>query len=290
MEVLVIGASGILGQYLLAEAEERHCSVEGTYHSDPVDGLKKVDLADSTAVGETVKSMKPDVVLLSGAMTSVDGCESHPDYARMVNSEAPLIAAEACRAIGARLVYFSTDYVFDGFTGQSDEEKQPIPINVYGRTKLEGERNVLSVLPSSLVIRTCANFGRNRFRSKENSVTWIINKLRCNESVSLFVDQWVSPSYAPEVAKVTFDLLRKEIPGIFHVASRDCLTRYDIGKRVCSVFKLSEELIKPAKIAEAKLLAPRPSRSCLAIGKVERTLDIRMSAFGDCLAKMKESA
>ncbi len=275
-DVLVLGASGILGQYLIAEAEKRHYNAQGTYLSEPVEKIQRLDLAQPSDIRSMVGSMRPEIVLLPAAMTSVDLCESGSEAARVTNAEGPRHTALACREYGSRLVYFSTDYVFDGSSGPSDEEKEPMPINVYGRTKLEGERNVLSILPSALVIRTCANFGRNRFRSKENSVTWIMSRLSRKEKVSLFTDQWVSPSYTPDVAKITFDLLDIGAHGVFHVASRSCLTRFDMGMEVCRVFGLAKELIEPSRMADAMLPAPRPSKSCLAVGKVERTLNVRI--------------
>lgn len=286
--VLVIGASGLLGQYLVSEAAVRGYAVEGTYSSDPVAGLTKVELADPSKPRSLIAARKPDIVLLPAAMTSVDVCESKPELAGKINSDASLAIARECAAVDARLVYFSTDHVFDGASGPSDEAKPPHPLNVYGRTKLEGERNVLQAHASALVIRTCANFGWNRLRAKENSVTWILNRLRRGEDVGLFVDQWVSPSYVPDVARVTFDLLRRSTSGIVHVASRDCVTRLDMGRQVCDVFDLPRDLLRPTKLADANLLAPRPPRSCLAVSKVERILEIPMSTFSDGLRRMRE--
>ena len=271
----------------MAEAEARGFDVEGTYSSDPVAGLVKLDLSDALAVRSLIASSKPDIVLLAGAMTSVDGCERSPEMARKTNSVGPKLVAESCKAVDAKLVYYSTDYVFDGSSGPSDEEGMPNPLNVYGRMKLEGERNVLAGDPEALVIRTCANFGWNRLRSKENSVTWMINKLRCNEKLHLFSDQWVSPSYTPDVAGITFDFLDRNAGGVFHVATGGCLTRLDMGREVCRVFDLPENLLEAARLADAKFLAPRPAKSCLAVGKVERFLNIRMSTFRSCLERMR---
>ena len=288
-DILVIGASGLLGQHLMREATARGDRPVGTYAGNPVEGLLPLDLSDLEGIGPRIVETRPSIVALAGAMTNVDGCESAPDLAARINALAPGRVAEACRTVGARLVHFSTDYVFDGRTGPSDEEGTPNPISVYGRSKLDGERLVLAALPSALVIRSCANFGWNRLRSKENNVTMIVNRLRRKEPVSLFADQWVSPSYVPHVARVAFDLLDRGASGVFHVATRGCYTRLEVGAAVADVFGLPRELLRPTAMAQAKLVAPRPARSCLASKRLERFPDIPVPTFRAALEDMRRS-
>jgi len=285
----VIGASGLLGQALAREAGARGDRVTGTYSGEPVDGLRPLDLADTDAGGRLIADTRPALVALAAAMTHVDGCEARPDLASRLNALAPGTVAEACRGIGARLVHFSTDYVFDGREGPSDEEKAPNPLSVYGRTKLEGERNALAALPSALVIRTCANFGWNRLRGKENSVTTVVNRLRRGEPVPLFTDQWVSPSYVPHVARAALDLLEKGASGVVHVATAGCQTRLEAGEAVADVFRLPRELLRPTTMAGSRLVAPRPARSCLASRRLGRFPDIPVPTFREALEDMRRS-
>ena len=285
----MIGASGLLGQALAREAGARGDRVTGTYSGEPVDGLRPLDLADTDAGGRLIADTRPALVALAAAMTHVDGCEARPDLAHRLNALAPGTVAEACRGIGARLVHFSTDYVFDGREGPSDEDKAPNPLSVYGRTKLEGERNALAALPSALVIRTCANFGWNRLRGKENSVTTVVNRLRRGEPVPLFTDQWVSPSYVPHVARAALDLLEKGASGVVHVATAGCQTRLEAGEAVADVFRLPRELLRPTTMAGARLAAPRPARSCLASRRLGRFPDIPVPTFREALEDMRRS-
>ena len=285
----MIGASGLLGQALAREAGARGDRVTGTYSGEPVGGLRHLDLADAEAVGRLIAETRPALVALAAAMTHVDGCEARPDLAHRLNALAPGTVAEACRGIGARLVHFSTDYVFDGREGPSDEDKAPNPLSVYGRTKLEGERNALAALPSALVIRTCANFGWNRLRGKENSVTTVVNRLRRGEPVPLFTDQWVSPSYVPHVARAALDLLEKGASGVVHVATAGCQTRLEAGEAVADVFRLPRELLRPTTMAGSRLVAPRPARSCLASRRLGRFPDIPVPTFREALEDMRRS-
>ena len=286
---MVVGGSGLLGQHLLSEAKARGLDALGTYAGAPMEGQTRVDLGDSSATVKLVRDIAPRIVLLAAAMTRVDACEAHPDEARAVNGDAPGEIAKACASSRARLVFFSTDYVFDGGNGPYDEDAETGPLNVYGRTKLEGERHVLAALPGALILRTSANFGWNRSRGKENSVTWILGKLRRGEEVPLFTDQKVSPSYVPEVARMTFDLLEAKASGVYHAATRGCLTRHAMGEAICEVFRLSKDLLKPSRLADAKLAAPRPRDACLSTGRLERLLHITPSTFREALEHMRDS-
>ena len=288
-DVLVIGGSGLLGQHLVEEAKARGLPVQATYASGPIPGGIRMELADLEGTIRTLVRLRPKVVLLAAAMTDVDGCESHPEQAAVINAEAPGEIAKACTSMGARLVHFSTDYVFEGSTQAAYREGDPAePRSAYGRTKLAGERNVLKAIPSALLLRTSANFGWNRQRTKTNAVTWILEKLRRNEPVPLFTDQWVTPSYVPDVARIAFDLLDRDSDGTFHVGSKDCLNRLEMGQAVCETFRLPETLLKPIHLADLPLKAPRPRRSCLATARIERVLKIRVPTFADSLAHMRD--
>ncbi len=285
----MIGGSGLLGQHLVAEAKARGLPVQATYASGAIPGGVRMELADLEGAIKTLVRLRPKNVFVAAAMTDVDGCESHPEQAAIINAEAPGEIAKACASLGARLVHFSTDYVFEGSTqGAYREQDLAEPRSAYGRTKLAGERNVLAALPAALLIRTSANFGWNRLRKKTNAVTWILEKLRRSEPVPLFTDQWVTPSYVPDVARIAFDLLDRDADGTFNVGSKDCRNRLEMGQAVCESFRLPETLLKPIRLADLPLKAPRPRRSCLATAKVQRALKIRVPTFADSLAQMKD--
>jgi dTDP-4-dehydrorhamnose reductase len=288
-DLLVIGGSGLLGQHLVGEGKTRGLPMQATYSGDAIPGGIRMDLADLVGTIKTLRRLRPKVVLVAAAMTDVDGCEVNREYATVVNAEAPGEIAKACASLGIRLVHFSTDYVFDGSArGAVGEEATPKPLSAYGQTKLEGERKVMTALPSALILRTGANFGWNRLRKKANAVTWILERLRRNESVPLFTDQWVSPSYVPEVARIAFDLLDRNAQGIFHVGSKDCRSRLEMGQAVCQGFGLPEGLLKPTRLSDVHLKAPRPRRSCLSTSKLERFLDIRVPTFAESLVHMRD--
>lgn len=290
--VLVVGGAGLLGQYLCDEARGRGLDVIAT-HREPVSsrrGLvwRELDLRDRDALRSVIREVEPDVVLNAAALTDVDGCEDRPEEAQAVNGHGPEALAEACRTQRARFVHFSTDYVFDG-TGPVTEKAEPNPLGVYGRTKLDGERRVVGANPASLVLRTAAVFGWNRLSPKLNAVTRILHGVEAGQEVRLFRDQRVTPTYGRTAAQVALDLVAGGASGTFHVACRDCLTRYEIGQAVVEAFGIPGAKLVPVAMGSVALKSPRPLAPCLVVKKVEETLKRPMPGFRACLEDMRES-
>lgn len=286
---LIFGASGLLGQHLMDLWYSCERIPVGTCSGrEPFPWLVPFDLSDPEALRRKLKRVRLDTVLLAAAMTDVDECERDPARAERINAKVPGVVAEACASQEARLIYFSTDFVFDGTAASVTEEDTPNPLGVYGRTKLEGERAVRAVLPDAIIIRTCANFGWNRLEPRENLVTGILNKLRRGETTPLCTDQWVAPSYAVDVAKYAHGLTKDRVGGLFHIACRSCLSLFDVGREICKVFGLPEELLKETTMAETTGPAKRLVRSCLMSDNLEERLQIWMPSFRDCLVDMKK--
>lgn len=292
---LVVGAGSLLGQYVYHLLEtgslgpvgtcSRRERYEGPFHFEE---FFPMDLSDPDVLGKEFWGVRLKEVFLAAAMTDVEACERDPARAERINVAAPRIVAGTCAEANARLIYFSTDCVFDGSRTSVSEEDAPNPLGVYGRTRLEGERQVRAKLPTATIIRTCANFGWNRLEPRESFVTGIIDKLRWGEPVTLCTDQWVSPSYAPLVAAHAIELMKDPRGGLYHDACRSCLSVYDVGLEICRVFGFPVELLRETTMDEAYGAARRPARSCLEPGKLEDRLHIRMPSFHDCLVDMKD--
>ncbi len=247
------------------------------------------DLTDATSLQEAFDGASPEHVVLCAALTGVDYCEDHPRTAERVNVEGPRRVAEFCGERGARLLHISTDYVFDGQRGPYEEGREPRPLSVYGQTKWRGESAVLEAFPASAVVRMCALYGWNRDRGKENSVSWIVNKLRRGETVPLFTDQKVSPTYAYDAASMLLDLAETEETGIFHLTPADCVTRLELGELVCRVFHLPRHLLRPSSLAESRLKAKRPHHSCLSSRRLQETLNRAVPPLDEALRHMRDA-
>ena len=289
--LLVIGASGLLGSKIIGHAKGRfdvfgscNPAVDGCSTS----GLEPLDMCSESDVSRIFQELDPDIAILAAAMTDVDGCEKNPGLAESVNAIGPSIVAKACRESGARLVHISTDYVFDG--NKRDryfETDSTNPISVYGTSKLHGELAVLAELPTAFVARTAVLYGWNPIKSKSNFVTWVLKKLRNGENVTLFNDQWISPTFADDLAGALIGIAGKSASGIWHVAGPDCLDRPACGRMIAEAFELDERLIIPVPSSSVPLPAKRPAYSCLDSSRVEKLLNRQMMPFEESLREMR---
>ncbi|MDD1773040.1 MAG: dTDP-4-dehydrorhamnose reductase [Methanomassiliicoccales archaeon] len=290
--IAVVGAGGLLGQHVTAEALERGYNVLGTFHdtSVPPSGIEaaRLDITDEDETHEVLRRFAPEGVILTSALTNVDYCERNPSKAWAVNAEGTLNVVQACGLVGAKLLYVSTDYVFNGEKGSPYMEfESPDPLSIYARTKLEGERLTMDASTRNLVCRVSVLYGWNKLSPKQNFVTWVIDSLRRGKEVPLFHDQTASPTYAPHCAKVLLGLLESNLRGIFHASGPDCASRYDIGMKVAEVFQLDASLVKRTTTEGSKLIARRPACSCLDVGKVERELNMKMLPVEEGLRDMR---
>jgi len=290
--LLVIGASGLLGSKLMVQAQGRY-EVFGSYNPD-VDGktswrLESMDIGSKEDVERLFEKVKPDVVILTAAMTNVDVCEKEPLLANRINATGPELVARPCKKLGMRLVHVSTDYVFDGTkTRKYKEDDVPRPISVYGSTKLAGERAVLSTLPDAVVARPAVLYGWSPIEGKDNFVIWVLKKFRAKEKVSLFEDQRISPTFADDLARTLLDLADRDVSGIWHVSGPDCLDRPTCGRMIARRFALDEGLVVPVPSSSVSLPAKRPKHCCLDVSKVEKLLNRKMVSFEEGLEVMKQ--
>ena len=290
--VMVVGASGLLGQHMMSVGTEMGLAMTGTYNTanGEISGMVRMDITDADSVSQGLQAACPELVVLCAAMTNVDQCEREPDAAYKVNMEGAFNVASECRLAGVKMVYISTDYVFNGLKGGRYHEFEPAdPLSVYARSKLEGERVTLDANRNNLVCRVSVVYGWNRLSSKSNFVTWIIDSLRRRQEIRLYDDQFVSPTYAPAAARDVLELSLGKLKGICHTSGPDCLSRYGIGTAVAEVFGLDASLIRAVGTAEMPLLAKRPARSCLGVDLAESELGRPMTSLRQGLEMMRDS-
>ena len=192
MKILLLGKNGQLGW-------ELHRTLQGLGQVIAYD-YPEIDLSDSSGLIRVVGDYRPDIVVNAAAYTDVDKAESEIDQAKMINTDAPGILAEACRGLGSAFIHFSTDYVFDGQKGSPYlESDAPRPLNVYGQTKLHGERAVLQVGGTSLILRTAWVYSmrRNSFVSK------VLNWAHSQQEMRIVEDQVSNPTWARTLAEIS---------------------------------------------------------------------------------------
>jgi dTDP-4-dehydrorhamnose reductase len=279
----VTGAGGQLGR-CLAERLRRHPDF---VLADAFDH-KALDVTDEKAVRSAVRELRPDVVANAAAMTQVDRCESEIEAAELANALAPGFVADAARAVGARLVHVSTDYVFDGAGQRPYAEDDPTaPRSIYGRTKLEGERRALARCPDALVVRTAWVFGPGR-----NFVVTILQAAararRGGPTLRVVDDQRGSPTYAGHLADALLRLVELEAGGLYHVANSGTATWWELARAAVDAWGHPELPIEKVTTDEFPRPAPRPAWSVLDLARVERA-GLRMPAWREGLRAYLES-
>ncbi len=271
--VLITGASGLLGANLVLAWRERH-EVVAACHRHPIHlpGVPtlRADLSRPGEAERVVVEAAPDWVVHTAAATDVDACEADPEMAFRLNRDMAGAVAAAAAGAGARLAHISTDAVFDGQRGDYREEDEPRPINVYGRSKWEGERAVLAAHPQALVVRTNI-YGWNA-QSKRSLAEWFLANLEAGRTCGGFVDVWVTPILVNDLADLLARALEKGLQGVLHLAGGECVSKYEFGRRLAQIFGLDGDLIRPISVEEAGLRAPRPKRLCLDGDRARRQL------------------
>jgi len=262
--VLVTGGSGLLGSKLVGELSGK-CRVFASYNIHPWAYCDfPLDVTNRVDVQHLINKISPDVIVHTAALTGVDYCESNKREAWAVNVEGTRNIVEAGKTVGSRIVYISTDYVFDGGKGAYTEDDHPNPLDYYGETKLEGER-VVQELDDYVIARTSVLYG---WHSRPNFVTWAIGELKQGRRINIVRDQFNSPTLADDLAEVVLNLIETGEAGVFHVSGSERISRYDFTKKIAEVFELDETLINPVTSDELDWIAERPLDSSLDVSKV----------------------
>lgn len=259
MKVFIAGASGLLGSNCLKHFSGQGWDVKGSYFSYATDNTVFYNtLQPEDPNNFDIAAFAPDVIVHCGALTHVDYCEQHPEesYTQTVTSTINLIAvAKKCNA---KMVYISTDYVFDGKNGPYTEEAPVNPISVYGRHKLEAEQMVLKEIPGALVLRITNVYG-DEARGK-NFIARIVQQ--CEEgkvlTLKLPYDQFASPTNAWDIARAMFVLLRDGKNGIYHTGSTDFMNRVELALTVLKHFPEAKYQLIPLDTASLQQPAARP--------------------------------
>ena len=260
---LVIGASGQLGR-ALSEALRRSYEVTEAVRSSPQPGQLRVDLEDPDGAA-AIRSLRPAWIVIAAAYCNVDGAESERSLCLRVNVEGPLAIAACARELGAGVVYYSTDQVFDG-TKPAHAEQDPInPLNHYAFSKAQGEAAVADQAPERhLIIRTAWLYGPDAAR--RNFALRLVDELSAGRPVRLPSDQWGTPTYTEDVAAVTRWLMERNRRGTFHATGPDLVDRVSLARRICAAFGLNEAGLIPTPTAQVGQTARRPLRVRLDCG------------------------
>jgi dTDP-4-dehydrorhamnose reductase len=273
MKILILGASGLLGQALMREWNGNGDEVVGLSSRD-------MDIRDAARVQEVVKKARAEWIVLAAAYTDVDGCESHQDLAFGVNRDGAVNVARAAKQTGGKLFFLSSDYVFDGKkTSPYEVDDARNPQSIYGRSKGEAEIGLIEALPECCIARTSWLFGAGGKCFPDT----ILKLAASRPALDVVNDQRGCPTYSVDLARAIVQLCRKDASGIVHVTNSENCSWFEFAREIVSRADLDTE-VRPTSTEKMARPAPRPAYSVLSAASLAR-YEITMPTWQDALAR-----
>jgi len=257
MRVMILGASGLLGRDLMRE-----------WRGDEVVGLRStdVDIRDARRIGEVIAQIRPEWLVLAAAYTNVDGCESNQDLAFAVNRDGPVNVAGAAKQAGAKLLFLSSDYVFDGTKTVPYETDDPRnPQSVYGRTKAEVEVRLQELLPECCIVRTSWLFGMGGKCFPDT----ILKLAAARPALDVVDDQRGCPTYSVDLAHAIITLCQENASGILHATNAGNCSWFEFAREIISASELTVP-VHPVSTQQMPRPARRPAYSVLSDASLRR--------------------
>lgn len=297
MKIFVAGDSGLLGQALVRRlAALPSNEVQGVSSSD-FNPFKKapgrffahrtIDLLKSEAQWrQMLEAWKPNLIVNAAALVDLHKCETDRVLADQLNAEFPGKLAKVARSLLADFVHISTDQVFDGRRANPYKETDSTsPLNEYGRGKLKAEQKVLAEYPEALILRTNIVGFRDR-PGAQTFAEWLTDSLWNKKPITLFEDFITSSIHVGDFVDMTLKLVQKKSRGLFNVASRDAISKYSFGERLCRDLDADFSAVKKGRMSATPMQPPRPPYLALDVSKVEKELETQMPSSNATISKL----
>ncbi len=277
MKVLVTGVKGQLGYDVVNELEKRGHMAVGT-------DVEEMDITDAGKVETVLKNEKPDAVIHCAAYTAVDAAEDNEDLCRKINAEGTENIAKACQELNCKMLYLSTDYVFDGEgerPWEPDDERDPL--NVYGVTKYEGELAVEKYVEKFFIVRIAWVFGKNG----KNFIKTMLNLGKTHDEVKVVDDQIGSPTYTFDLARLLVDMIETDKYGRYHATNEGLCSWYEFAKEIFKQAGMNVK-VSPVTSEEFAAKAKRPHNSRMSKEKLSENGFERLPKWQDALERYLE--
>ncbi|HDH00202.1 MAG TPA: UDP-4-amino-4,6-dideoxy-N-acetyl-beta-L-altrosamine transaminase [Nitrospirae bacterium] len=278
-KLLITGISGLLGNNLACYFKDKY-EVFGLYNSHPVTikGIRtgSCNMLHKDAVEQSISEFDPSVIIHCASLTNVDTCETDKELADSLNVRATRYLTECAVGRDIKLIYISTDSVYDGTDGNFSEDAPTNPLNYYGLSKLEGEREIKKN-KNSLILRTNI-FGWN-IQEKNSLGEWILSELQAGREIKCFKDVFFSSIYTLELARIIDIAIRKDLTGTYNCGASDSCSKYEFAQKIADRFNLDRTLINPISIDNFKFTANRGKQLSLDVNKLENTLDYKLPSI-----------
>ena len=277
MKVLVTGVKGQLGYDVVNELVKRGVEAVGV-------DIDEMDITDAVSVEKVIKQASPDAVIHCAAYTAVDPAEDNVELCRKVNADGTANIAKVCKELDIKMMYISTDYVFDGQgerPWEPDDERHPL--NVYGQTKYEGEVAVTDALDKYFIVRIAWVFGVNG----KNFIKAILNKAKMVDTLTVVNDQFGSPTYTFDLARLLVDMIQSDKYGFYHATNEGICTWYEFACEIIRQAGLSTKVL-PVSADRYPAKAKRPANSRMSKEKLTENGFEKLPAWQDALKRYLE--
>ena len=274
MKVFVTGVRGQLGYDVVNELEKRGLEAIGV-------DIQEMDITDADSVNNVIGEAAPDAVIHCAAYTAVDAAEDNEELCRKVNAQGTQNIANMCKRLDIPMIYISTDYVFDG-QGERPwlPEDERAPLNIYGQTKYEGELAVQNTLDKYFIVRIAWVFGING----KNFIKTMLNLGKTRDHLTVVNDQFGSPTYTYDLARLLVDMILTDKYGIYHATNEGICTWYEFA---CEIFRQAGITVDVAPVTadQYPAKAKRPSNSRMSKDKLEENGFERLPSWQDALGR-----
>lgn len=287
MKLYITGIAGLLGNNIVKKLVNR-CDITGVDIIDikiPNVSYEKFSLYETEQLKEHIKKVAPDAVIHTAAAVNVDECEENPEWAYKLNEEVAGSVADICASLGIKMVYISTDAVFDGENEKLyNEDDVANPQNIYAKTKLGGEKLVLKY-EKNLVLRT--NIYGHNIQNKKSFGEWIVSELEAGNTLNMFEDIDFSPILVSDLAEIIYRSLEKELSGLYHACATGCISKYDFGIRLKEIFKFETGIINRAQSGMMHFKAKRSKHMGMSNEKIKQELGIKIRTPEESIREFK---
>lgn len=295
MNVFITGATDLLASSLIRSAP-RGIMLSASYNVNTfVPNINctyyRVDITQEKQILEVFKKSKPDVVIHTAALSSPDYCDKNRKQAQYVNVEGTENMLKACRQYKSSFIFISSNGIFDGKNSPYDENATPKPIDTYGKTKYQGEMlTVVSGIPF-IIVRLMTMYGWNNPYERRNPATWLLEVLGKDKmSVHMVTDLFNNFLFAESGAQAIWKaIILKKYGETFHIAGKDCMSRYDFSMEIANVFDLDTDMIYKVTSDFFKDHVVRPKNTCFITKKMEKFLGIKPMGVREGLFLMKKN-
>jgi len=274
IKVLITGSNGFLGSNLVRffaqKSNYRVFSTSQKPRVNPkIENFIQGNLLDNSFINRLFSTIHPDLVINTVSLVNVDQCEENPDLANKITVDTAENIAKASNCYGCRMIYISTDHLFDGKKSFYSEEDAPAPVNVYGKTKLQAERRTHEIVKDAVIIRTNF-FGWSPPGHPSTFGEWVYNNLKERKPMNLFIDYYFTPIEVTYLAEAIETVMMSDFSGIINIAGSERCSKYEFGMILAKIAGIDARTITPTTITENSFKAPRQPDLSLSPMKFQR--------------------